>query len=132
MDMQAILAAQKAAHLRDGAPSAELRIDRIDRCIRLLVENRRAIEDALDADFGARSKDATAFTDVAGSIGPLKHAKAHLTQWMRPETRKTTPASVMRSPSAPACRLRIAPNWSILRPAPSARSSMWPSHSSLV
>ncbi len=32
-DMHALLARQKAAHLRDGAPSAELRIERIDRCI---------------------------------------------------------------------------------------------------
>ncbi|WP_374468962.1 coniferyl aldehyde dehydrogenase [Phenylobacterium sp.] len=91
MDMQAILAAQKAAHLRDGAPSAEKRIERIDRCIQLLVDNRKAIEDALDADFGSRSRDATAFTDVAGSIGPLRHAKAHLRRWMKPEKRKTTP-----------------------------------------
>ena len=35
MDMQGILARQKAAHLRDGAPTAEERINRIDRCIRL-------------------------------------------------------------------------------------------------
>ncbi|MFN3585387.1 coniferyl aldehyde dehydrogenase [Phenylobacterium sp.] len=92
MDMQGILARQKAAHLRDGAPSAEERINRIDRCITLLIENRRAIEDALNQDFGSRSREATAFTDVAGSIGPLKHAKAHLRKWMRPEKRKTTPA----------------------------------------
>ncbi|MGA0607315.1 coniferyl aldehyde dehydrogenase [Phenylobacterium sp. VNQ135] len=92
MDLQAALARQKAAHLRDGAPSAEERINRIDRCIRLLIDNRRAIEDALNADFGSRSREATAFTDVAGSIGPLKHAKAHLKSWMKPEKRKTTPA----------------------------------------
>lgn len=92
MDMQAALARQKAAHLRDGAPSAEERINRIDRCIRLLIENRTAIEDALNADFGSRSREATAFTDVSGSIGPLKHAKAHLKTWMKPEKRKTTPA----------------------------------------
>jgi coniferyl-aldehyde dehydrogenase len=92
MDMQGILARQKAAHLRDGAPSAEERINRIDRCITLLIENRKAIEDALNQDFGSRSREATAFTDVAGSIGPLKHAKAHLRKWMRPEKRKTTPA----------------------------------------
>ncbi len=30
--------------------------------------------------------------DIAGSIGPLKHAKAHLRTWMRPEKRKPTPA----------------------------------------
>lgn len=92
MDMQAILERQKAAHLRDGEASAELRIERIDRCIRLLRENRTAIEDAVNADFGSRSREATAFTDIAGSIGPLKHARDHLRKWMKPERRKTTPA----------------------------------------
>ncbi len=92
MDMQAILEGQKAAHLRDGEASAELRIERIDRCIRLLRENRAAIEDAVNADFGSRSREATAVTDIAGSIGPLKHARDHLRAWMRPEKRKTTPA----------------------------------------
>ncbi|WP_068873990.1 MULTISPECIES: coniferyl aldehyde dehydrogenase [unclassified Phenylobacterium] len=92
MDMQGILARQKAAHLRDGAPTAEQRIERIDRCIALLIDHRTQIEEALNADFGSRSREATAFTDVAGSIGPLKHAKAHLAKWMRPEKRKTTPA----------------------------------------
>jgi coniferyl-aldehyde dehydrogenase len=91
-DMPALLSAQKAAHLRDGAPDAQLRIERIDRCIDLLVRFRSQIEAALDADFGARSPEATAFTDVASSIGTLKHAKANLKAWMRPERRKTTPA----------------------------------------
>jgi coniferyl-aldehyde dehydrogenase len=90
--MTAVLAAQKAAHLRDGAPSAEKRIAWIDRCIGLLVDHRAGIEAALMADFGSRSKEATAFTDVASSIGALKHAKAHLKAWMKPEKRKTTPA----------------------------------------
>jgi coniferyl-aldehyde dehydrogenase len=91
-DIPALLSAQKAAHLRDGAPDAQLRIERIDRCIDLLVRFRSQIEAALDADFGARSPEATAFTDVASSIGTLKHAKANLKAWMRPERRKTTPA----------------------------------------
>ena len=90
--MMGILDRQKAAHLRDGAPSAEKRIERIDRCIGLLVDNARAIEDALNADFGNRSREATQLTDVAGSIGPLKHAKAHLKSWMKGEKRKTSPA----------------------------------------
>src|ERR1700739_4372667 len=91
-DLQALLAAQKAAQLREGAPSAETRIARIDRCIDLLASHRSEIEDALNADFGARSAEATAFTDVASSIGTLKHAKAHVKGWMKPEKRKTTPA----------------------------------------
>ena len=87
--MQALLALQKAAQLRDGAPSAEKRIERLDRCIGLLVDNQKAIADALNADFGVRSREATAFTDVAASIGPLKHAKANLKRWMKTERRPT-------------------------------------------
>jgi coniferyl-aldehyde dehydrogenase len=90
--MRSILDRQKAAHLRDGAPSLAQRRERIDRCITLLIQHRREIEDALNSDFGSRSKDATAFTDIAGSIGPLKHARDNLARWMKPERRPTTPA----------------------------------------
>src|ERR1700722_10843140 len=90
--MQALLSRQKAAQLRDGAPSAEKRIERLDRCIGLLVDHRQAIEAALNQDFGARSPEATAFTDVAASIGPLAHAKANVRSWMKTERRKTSPA----------------------------------------
>jgi coniferyl-aldehyde dehydrogenase len=90
--MRALLERQKAANLRDGAPSAEKRIDRLDRCIGLLVDHRKAIEEALNQDFGARSPEATAFTDVASSIGPLAHAKANLRKWMKTQKRATSPA----------------------------------------
>jgi coniferyl-aldehyde dehydrogenase len=90
--MQTVLARQKAAHLRDGAPSAKVRIDRLDRCIGLLIEFEKQIAEAVNADFGNRPAEVTGVTDVAGSIGPLKHAKAHLATWMKPERRKTTPA----------------------------------------
>ncbi|MAP93626.1 MAG: coniferyl aldehyde dehydrogenase [Ponticaulis sp.] len=86
--MRAILDVQKAAHIRDGAPSAELRIDRINRCISQLVKYQREICDALAADFGHRSKDQSAFTDIAGSLAPLKHSRAHLKKWMKPEKRR--------------------------------------------
>jgi coniferyl-aldehyde dehydrogenase len=90
--MRSILERQKAAHLRDGAPSLAQRRERLDRCITLLISHRHEIEDALNTDFGSRSKDATAFTDVAGSIGPLKHARDNLARWMKPERRPTSPA----------------------------------------
>src|SRR5215217_5478596 len=90
--MLAILDRQKAAHLRDGAPTAEQRIERLDRCIGLLIDHSKEIQEAINADFGNRSKDATLLTDVTGSIGPLKHAKENLRKWMKGEKRKTTPA----------------------------------------
>ena len=69
-----------------------MRIDRIDRCIGLLVDHQEEIADALNKDFGSRSVQMSKFTDVSGSIGPLKHAKENLRKWMRVEKRKPTPA----------------------------------------
>lgn len=86
--MATLLEKQKAAHLRDGIPSAERRIEWLDRAIDLLVTHAEALNEAMSADFGHRSKDQSALTDIAGSIGALKFAKANLAKWMRPEKRK--------------------------------------------
>ncbi|MGB6638833.1 MAG: aldehyde dehydrogenase family protein, partial [Bradyrhizobium sp.] len=90
--LNALLVKQRAAQLRDGAPSAAIRIDRLNRCIGLLVDHRSEIETALNADFGARSAHVSAFADVASSIGPLKHARQHVARWMKTEKRSTTPS----------------------------------------
>ncbi|MEN9874625.1 MAG: hypothetical protein RL186_1522, partial [Pseudomonadota bacterium] len=92
LEMNRILAVQKAAQLRDGIPSADVRANRIERCIGLLVDHAEQIADALAQDFSARARETSLMTDVAASIGPLKEAKANLVKWMRPEKRKTTPA----------------------------------------
>jgi len=90
--MRQVLERQRKAHLKDGPPSAEKRIEWLDRAISLLVGHKDAIADAMREDFGHRSVHASLFTDVAGSIGPLKHAKAHLKTWMKREKRKVSPA----------------------------------------
>jgi coniferyl-aldehyde dehydrogenase len=90
--MRDVLARQKAAHIKDGPLPAEKRIEWIDRAIGLIVDNRDAIAEALRQDFGHRSVQTSLFTDVSGSIGPLKHAKAHVKSWMKREKRKVSPA----------------------------------------
>ena len=91
-EMQRVLNIQKAAHIKDGPLSAEKRIEWLDRTIALVVGHKDAITDALREDFGNRSVHASLLTDVSGSIGPLKHAKAHLKTWMKREKRKVTPS----------------------------------------
>lgn len=91
-EMNHVLERQKAAHLRDGPWSADQRIERLNRCIDLLIGHQAEIAKAVSTDFGSRSPEATALTDVAGSIGPLKFARDHLAKWMKPQKRKTTPA----------------------------------------
>ncbi|MEE4360211.1 MAG: coniferyl aldehyde dehydrogenase [Pseudomonadales bacterium] len=86
--MLAILAKQRQARLDEGPVSLETRIDRIDRAIGLLVDHAERFAEAMRADFGHRSVHQSLFTDIASSIGPLKHARKHVGAWMRPEKRK--------------------------------------------
>jgi coniferyl-aldehyde dehydrogenase len=90
--MAQVLRRQKAANIRDGAPSLEVRIGRLDRAIGLLIKHQGAIVAALTQDFGSRAPAVSGITDIGASMGPLKHAKAHLKSWMKPERRKTSPA----------------------------------------
>jgi len=85
--MAACLEDLKAAHLREGTPSYKTRIEWLDTAIKLLVENNEALCDTLAADFGHRSKDQSAFTDIVASLSALKMAKKHLRKWMKPEKR---------------------------------------------
>ena len=86
--MHSVLERQKQAHIRDGAPSAQVRADRIDRAIGLLVDYGDALCEAMAEDFGHRSIDQSRLTDIAGSISALKHSKKHLRSWMKSEKRK--------------------------------------------
>ena len=87
-DMQTVLDRQKQSYIAEGYVSAETRIDRIDRAINILEKNGEKLSEAMAADFGHRSLDQSQRTDIEGSVGPLKHAKKHLRQWMKPERRK--------------------------------------------
>jgi coniferyl-aldehyde dehydrogenase len=86
--MVEILERQRSDYLREGEVPAATRIDRLDRAIALLVDHQGRLVDAMCEDFGHRSRHQSLFTDIAASIGPLKHAKKHLGGWMKPEKRK--------------------------------------------
>jgi len=92
--MQTALEAQKRANERRGPPSAALRKDRLTRCITLLLDHKDELVDAIQADFGTRSRDMTLLTDIAAAIGPLKQARAELDGWMKPRKRKVSPAAL--------------------------------------
>jgi coniferyl-aldehyde dehydrogenase len=87
--MQETLDAQREDFLREGAVSAETRIDRIDRAMDAVLKYQDRLCEALDSDFSCRARQVTLLTDVAASVQPLKHAKKHLRQWMRGEKRPT-------------------------------------------
>jgi coniferyl-aldehyde dehydrogenase len=89
-----VLQRQKRAQVSKGPPDARMRKDRLTRCIDILVDHQDDFVTALNADFGARSPDMSRFTDIAGAIAPLKHARAALDQWMKPQQRNVDPAAL--------------------------------------
>ena len=56
--MNSILSAQKKYFIEEGAPSIELRVDRLNRLKALIMDNRYDFVEALNSDFGNRSKNA--------------------------------------------------------------------------
>ena len=63
-NMQQILDLQQAHFIKEGAPSYELRLDRLDRMKNLIMDNRYKFVDALNEDFGVRSKNQSMATDI--------------------------------------------------------------------
>ena len=82
-DMLDVLERQRRAYLAEGDVTAETRIDRLRRAIDLLKKHGDRLCEAMDADFGHRSKDQSKLTDINGSIGPLNHAIRHVRQFHR-------------------------------------------------
>jgi len=85
--MRAILDRQRRAFLREGAPSAERRIELLDRAIRMLLDHKQDIADAISIDYGERAVCDTLIGDVLLPLGEFRHAKKHVRRWMRPERR---------------------------------------------
>lgn len=78
-----ILAGQRAAFMAAGPPSAELRRDRIDRLLAMVLENTDAFVEATAADYGSRSRSAALFAEIYGMISVIEHTRSHVPQWMR-------------------------------------------------
>lgn len=88
-ELQAKLQLQRQAFEREGAVAYETRVDRINRCIDLLVDQQDRICEAVDKDFGCRSRHVTLMTDIFTSVNTLKNSRKQLKKWMKPERRKS-------------------------------------------
>ena len=86
--LTSLLAAQKKAFVGAGHVSAELRRERIQRVIELLVRFHQPLVEAMDADFGGRPQGFSLMNDVLGSLASLKYARDHLEHWVADEPRQ--------------------------------------------
>lgn len=78
---------QRNRYLAEGAVKIKRRIHRIERAIRLLINNQDRLLEAMNADFGYRSSHQSLLTDIAASVTPLKFALAQLRKWVKPHVR---------------------------------------------
>ena len=84
-EMNQALKEQKDFFIKNGAPSIELRIDRLQRLKSLIMDNRYDFVDALNADFGNRSKNASMLSDVYGIMPAINLAIKNVKKWNKVE-----------------------------------------------
>ena len=87
MNLDATLAAQRAAFAAELPVSLDVRRDRLTRAKAMVKDGAGRFCDALSEDFGHRSRDQSMLTDIASSIGSIDHALKHLKSWSKPERR---------------------------------------------
>ena len=87
-NMQKILNKQKEHFIKNGPPSYKLRIDRLERMKSLIMENRYKFVDALNEDFGVRSKNQSMITDAYTIVPTIEYCKKNLKKWMSRSKRK--------------------------------------------
>ena len=88
-EMQRVLESQKKHFIKEGFPTIELRIDRLNRLKNLIIENRYRFVDALNEDYGNRSKNASIMTDVYSIIPEINHAIKNIKKWTKIEKRSS-------------------------------------------
>jgi coniferyl-aldehyde dehydrogenase len=82
-----ILNIQRDAFIRDGAPTLAQRRADLRKLKSALITRRKEIEDAVNTDFGHRSRHETTMIEVVGVIEGLKYLDRNLRKFMRPTHR---------------------------------------------
>ena len=75
----------RSAFHADMAPTLATRRDRLARVARMTRRHARDIIDAISADFGHRSPHETLIADLLAVDESIRHARRHLSRWMRPQ-----------------------------------------------
>ena len=88
-EMNQALKEQKDFFIKNGAPSIELRIDRLQRLKSLIMDNRYEFVDALNADFGNRSKNVSMLSDVYGIMPAINLAIKNVKKWNKVEKKSS-------------------------------------------
>jgi len=89
-DPRRVLVRLREAFRTAGIPSADVRIASLESLAQSLARHKEAVAEAIASDFGGRSKHETLIVDIFTVLAAIKHAKAHLREWMAAEHRETS------------------------------------------
>jgi len=78
---------QRQAYLQKPTPDYRQRKEDLRALKRLLTENREAIIEAINSDYGNRSRHETLFAEVISVTDGINDAIRHLKKWMRVQKR---------------------------------------------
>ncbi|PCE26351.1 coniferyl aldehyde dehydrogenase [Paraburkholderia acidicola] len=87
--LDALLGEQRQAYLREPYPSWQTRAGHLKALRAMLLDNRDALADAMNADFGNRSKAEILLAEFFIAKEEIDAALKHGKGWMRPQRRST-------------------------------------------
>jgi coniferyl-aldehyde dehydrogenase len=85
--LEASLERQRLAYARDPVPTYAERVADLKSLRRFVLENRDALIEAINADYGHRSRHETLICELVPVLDGIKHTLKHLRRWMRTERR---------------------------------------------
>ncbi len=78
---------QHRAHLRNPVPTVHQRRADLRTLQRFIRENKDALCDAVNMDYGNRSRHETLLAEIHPALDAAEHAIRHLNKWMKPQRR---------------------------------------------
>lgn len=87
-NLEETLTLQRDAFLAAPNPSFAERKDDLLTLQRFIRDNRDALVEAINQDYGNRSRHETLFAEIYSVIDGVDHTIKHLKEWMKPQTRK--------------------------------------------
>ena len=89
-DLSSLLGKMRAAQRKGGVPDYDTRVEHLDKLERVLLARKHDIAKAIGMDFGVRSKHESLIAEVMIVVNAIKHARAHLHEWMETEPREVS------------------------------------------
>jgi len=87
--LDALFAAQREAFLREPFPAWEVRAGHLKALRAMVLDNRDALAEAMNADFGQRSKSEIVLAEFFTLKQEIDAALKHGRRWMKPQRRST-------------------------------------------